>query len=107
MPNSKASSATISATIIDVAKRAGVSVATVSRVLTKTATVAPETVARVQAAMAELKYVPRTAARNLAAKKTNTLGLLLKDIDGDFFAPLLSGIEAATREAGFDLLISA
>lgn len=95
-----------SVTIFDVAKRAGISPATVSRVLNQTAVVAPETVARVQAAMAELKYVPRTAARNLASRKTNTLGLLLTDIHGDFFVPLLSGIESAVREAGFDLLIS-
>ena len=93
-------------TIIDVAKRAGVSVATVSRVLNNSAIVTSETVARVQDAITELHYVPRTAARNLAARKTNTLGLLLSDIHGDFFAPLLSGIEAATSEAGFDLLIS-
>jgi LacI family transcriptional regulator len=103
MPNRKPSSVTI----FDVAKRAGISPATVSRVLNQTAVVAPETVARVQAAMAELKYVPRTAARNLATRKTNTLGLVLTDIHGDFFVPLLSGIESAAREAGFDLLISA
>lgn len=102
MPNRKTSSVTI----FDVAKRAGISPATVSRVLNKTAIVAPETVTRVQVAMTELKYVPRTAARNLATRKTNTLGLLLTDIHGDFFVPLLSGVEAATSEAGFDLLIS-
>jgi len=103
MPGSKAPSVTIDV----VAKRANVSVATISRVLNKPAIVAPETIARVQAAIAELKYVPHTAARNLATKKTNTIGLLMADIGGDFFAPLLSGIEAAAREAGFDLLISA
>jgi DNA-binding LacI/PurR family transcriptional regulator len=103
MPGSKAPSVTIDV----VAKRANVSVATISRVLNKPAIVAPETIARVRAAIAELKYVPHTAARNLATKKTNTIGLLMADIGGDFFAPLLSGIEAAAREAGFDLLISA
>ena len=102
MPSRKASPVTI----FDVAKRAGISVATVSRVLNHTAVVTPKTVARVQAAIDELKYVPHTAARNLATRKTNTLGLLLADIHGDFFAPLLSGIENATSEAGFDLLIS-
>jgi LacI family transcriptional regulator len=96
-----------SVTIFDVAKRAGISPATVSRVLNTPAIVAPETVERVQTAMIELKYIPRTAARNLATKKTNTIGLLMVDISGDFFAPLLNGIETATREAGFDLLISA
>ncbi len=95
-----------SVTIFDVAKHAGISVATVSRVLNNTAVVAPETIARVQAAVAELKYVPRTAARNLATRKTNTIGLLLTNIHEDFFAPLLYGIETAASEAGFDLLIS-
>jgi DNA-binding LacI/PurR family transcriptional regulator len=95
-----------SVTIDKVAKRAGVSISTVSRVLNNTAPVAPETIARVQAAIEELKFVPRTAARSLATRKTNTLGLL-SDIKGDFFTPLLNGIEVAAREAGFDLLISA
>lgn len=98
---------TRSLTIADVAEHAGVSPATVSRVQNNPDIVAPETVARVQAAMADLKYVPHTAARNLASRRTNTLGLLLTTIDGDFFAPLLSGIEAAARQAGFGLLISA
>lgn len=96
-----------SATISDVAERARVSVATVSRVLNNSAVVSPETVARVQAAVTELTYVPNTAARNLATRRTHTLGLVLADFHGDFFAPLLSGIERAAGEAGFDLLIAA
>ncbi len=98
---------TSSATIRDVARLADVSVATVSRYLNQTAVVSEETAARLQAAMAELKYVPQAAARHLATRKTNTLGLLLSNIHGDFFTPLLLGIEAATSEAGYDLLISA
>lgn len=97
---------TSSVTIRDVARRAGVSVATVSRLLNQTAPLAEETAARVQAAMAELHFVPHAAARKLATLRTNTLGLLLTDIQGDFFAPMLSGIERVTKEAGFDLLIS-
>lgn len=61
---------------------------------------------RVEAAMKELRYVPRAAARNLATRKTNTLGLLVSDILGDFFAPLITGIERVATEAGYDLLIS-
>jgi LacI family transcriptional regulator len=95
-----------SVTIRDVAKRAGVSIATVSRVLNQTVPVADETVARVQAAMQELRFVPHTVARHLATRQTQTVGLLLTDIQGDFFAPMLSGIESVTRDAGFDLLIS-
>lgn len=94
------------ATIADVAKRAGVSIATVSRFINQTAPVAEETAAQIRAAIAELKYIPYAAARSLASRKTNTLGLLLPDISSDFFPPMLRGIEAAARESGFGLLIS-
>src|SRR5512136_2357144 len=95
-----------STTIRDVARRAGVSVATVSRFINQTAVVSPEVSGRLTRVMAELKYVPRAAARNLATHRTNTLGLLLDALHGDFFAPLFYGIEAASSEAGYDLLIS-
>jgi LacI family transcriptional regulator len=93
-------------TIDDVARRAGVSISTVSRVINRTVPVSDEAASRVEAAMRELSYRPRAAARNLATRKTNTVGLLISGIEGDFFAPLLSGIESVTSEAGYDLLIS-
>jgi LacI family transcriptional regulator len=93
-------------TIDDVAELAGVSISTVSRVINRNVPVSDDIVARVEAAMQELKYIPRAAARNLASRKTNTLGLLASEVLGDFFIPLLSGIEGAVREAGYDLLIS-
>lgn len=93
-------------TIDDVAEKAGVSISTVSRVINRTVPVSEEIAIRVQQVMQELNYVPRVAARNLATNKTNTIGLLLTDIGGDFFAPLLSGIESVAGEAGYDLLIS-
>lgn len=93
------------ATIADVAERAGVSTATVSRVVNQTVPVSEETAARVWAAIDELNYVPHEAARQLASRKTRILGLLLHEISADFFAPLLRGIEAGARENGFDLLI--
>ncbi len=93
-------------TIDDVAQRAGVSISTVSRVINRAVPVSDEASRRVETAMRELSYRPRAAARNLATRKTNTLGLLISGIEGDFFAPLLSGIEAVTSEAGYDLLIS-
>jgi len=92
-------------TIADVARRAGVSIATVSRVLNRTAPVEAGTAERVRAAVTELNYVPHAAARTLASRKTNTLGLLLPEIGGEFFQPLLRGIEAGASEAGYDLLI--
>ncbi|MGB8643642.1 MAG: LacI family DNA-binding transcriptional regulator [Anaerolineae bacterium] len=93
-------------TIADVAHRSGVSIATVSRVINRTAPVDAATAFRVQAAMHELRYTPREAARSLATRRTNTLGLLLSQLNNDFFIPLLTGVEAAVRAAGFHLLIT-
>jgi len=93
-------------TIDDVAREAGVSIATVSRVINRNVPVSEEVVAKVEAAMQALRYVPRAAARNLASRKTDTLGLLLTELLGDFFSPLLNGIESAANEQGYDLLIS-
>jgi DNA-binding LacI/PurR family transcriptional regulator len=94
-------------TILDVAQKAGVSIATVSRVINETTPVTPETMHRVQDAIKELAYIPRAAARILASNRTETLGLLLPEIGGAFFSPLLRGIEAEAQMAGFDLLIHA
>lgn len=94
-------------TISDVAKKAGVSIATVSRVINRTTPVASETAQRVQEAIRELSFVPRAAARVLASRRTETLGLLLPEIGGAFFSPLLRGIEAEAQAAGYDLLIHA
>lgn len=96
-----------SPTIADVAKRAGVSIATVSRVVNGTTPVIDETAKRVQAAIEELHYHPRAAARVLASRRTDTLGLLLPEIGGAFFSPLLRGIEAEARIGGYDLLVHA
>jgi len=94
-----------SSTIRDVARLAGVSVATVSRYINQTATIADETGRRVQEAMDTLTFTPHPIARNLATQRTNTIGLLLSDIGGQFYTPLLRGIEAVSSEAGYDLLI--
>ncbi len=92
-------------TIADVARQAEVSIATVSRVLNGTTPVQAEKADRVRSAMEELQFVPRQAARVLASKRTNTIGLLLPEISGAFFSPMLKGIEAAAHEAGYDLLV--
>jgi DNA-binding LacI/PurR family transcriptional regulator len=102
MPEPKTSS---QATIADVASRAGVSIATVSRVVNQSAPVAADTAARVRAAIDELSYRPHVAARGLARGRMNALGLITDLISVPFFAPLLQGIESAAREANFDLLI--
>lgn len=93
------------ATIADVAELARVSIATVSRVINQTGPVADETAAQVLAAIAELKYVPHAAARGLASRRTQTLGLLLPGISDQFSTAMLRGIEVGAREGGYDLLI--
>ena len=105
MKPESASKAPARATIADVAKRARVSIATISRVINQTGPVTEETATRVQAAIAELNYVPHAAARGLASKRTNTLGLVVSGISSPFLVPLLRGIEIGAREAGFALLV--
>ena len=75
-----------SATIRDVARKAGVSVATVSRFLNQNARLAPGTQEQVVAAIQELDYVPESAARNLSNRKTNAIGLLLPAVGWDHFS---------------------
>jgi DNA-binding LacI/PurR family transcriptional regulator len=95
------------ATITDVAKLAGVSISTVSRVLNETAPVSEDAVVRVRNAVEMLSFTPHAAARTLAVRKTDTVGLLLPEMASSFFVPTLRGIESAVREAGLDLLIFA
>jgi DNA-binding LacI/PurR family transcriptional regulator len=95
-----------SVTIRDVARKAGVSVATVSRYINRNATVSPEVSERLRAVMTELKYVPHAAARHLASRKTRVVGLLLNNLHNDFFVPLLNGVEAVVRKKGYNLLIA-
>ncbi len=93
------------ATISDVARLAGVSIATVSRVVNGTAPVAEDTVQRVREAIATLGYTPHAAARKLAGRETGTLGVLLPEVAAEFFFPLVRGIAEEVRNAGYDLLI--
>jgi LacI family transcriptional regulator len=97
---------TYSSTIADVARMAGVSISTVSRVVNGSAPVDESTAERVRAAIVAKGYVPHTAARNLARRSTNTLALLLPSIGEDFFSLMMRGIEEAATAAGYDLLIA-
>ena len=76
-------------TIADVAEHAQVSIATVSRVLNGTTPIQTDKAERVRLAMQELHFVPRSAARVLASRKTNTIGLVFSEISGAFFPHLL------------------
>ncbi|HEY0592221.1 MAG TPA: LacI family DNA-binding transcriptional regulator [Thermoanaerobaculia bacterium] len=93
-------------TIRDVASRAGVSVATVSRVLNEKALVRQETVKRVLDAAKELQYVPHGGARSLSMRRTSTVGVVLPDLHGEFFSEVIRGIDIAARRRGFHLLVS-
>jgi LacI family transcriptional regulator len=95
-----------SVTIRDVARKAGVSVATVSRYLNKNTPVSEQLSLRIQRVMDELNYVPMATARHLAMGKTHTIGLLLTNMHNDFFAPLLAGIEGVVSNKGFNLLVA-
>src|SRR5690349_16882533 len=95
-----------SVTIYDVARQAGVSVATVSRYLNQNAPVSLEVSDRLDKVMTELRYVPHAAARHLASRKTRVIGLLLNNLHNDFFVPLLNGIESIVRQKGYNLIIA-
>jgi LacI family transcriptional regulator len=87
-----------SITIREVAKQAGVSVATVSRYINRNAPVSDEVSGRLEQVMTELKYAPHAAARQLASRKTRVIGLMLTNIHNDFYVPLLNGVESVIRQ---------
>lgn len=93
-------------TISEVAKKAGVSNATVSRVLSGTAVVKEETKSRVMDAINALSYVPNQAARSLASNKTFTIGLVASSIDTIYYGPAASGVEKALRGADRHVIIA-
>ncbi len=95
-----------SATIRDVARAADVSVATVSRTLNGIESVAAKTRDRVLRAVGELDYVPHSGARALSTRRTDTIGVLLPDLHGEFFAELIRGLDLAARARGLHLLLS-
>ncbi len=93
-------------TIKDVAKAANVSVASVSRALNGSTTVTEETRQLVLAAARSLRYIPHSGARSLSTSRTDTIGVLLPDLYGEFFSELIRGIDTAARRRGLHLLVS-
>lgn len=93
------------ANIQDVAKLAGVSIATVSRVLNGTARVNSEVKARVDAAIQELHYQPNPAARSLRIHRSKIIGLLISDIQNPFFIHLIQGVEDEAQKNGYSLIL--
>lgn len=92
--------------IYEVARIAGVSIATVSRVLNGKGPVRADTSRRVLQAVESLGYVPHGAARSLSTRRSMNIGVLLPDVHGEFFSEIVRGIDLAARAAGYHVLIS-
>ncbi|MEM1043666.1 MAG: LacI family DNA-binding transcriptional regulator [Bacteroidota bacterium] len=96
----------MSVTIRDVARRAGVSISTVSRVLNGTAAVHEDKRRSVVEAAEALGYSPNPVARSLLGKETGGIGVLLPYVSGEFFAEFLNGLDEAAQHSGRFLIIS-
>ena len=93
-------------TIRDVAKNAGVSVATISRYMNHSGQVSQEVGERISQVMLELNYSPHAVARQLATMRTHAVGLLITTVMNDFFSPLVNGIFSVTTENNYNLLVA-
>lgn len=96
----------MSTTIREVARQAGVSVATVSRALNGSGHVKARTRDRVLEAARQLRYVPNGSARSLTTSRTRTVGVLLPDLYGEFFSEVLRGIDQTARRSRYHTLVS-
>ncbi|TVR60213.1 MAG: LacI family transcriptional regulator [Spirochaetaceae bacterium] len=92
-------------TIKDVAREAGVSTATVSRVINNDARITVETRLRVLEAIAKLNYTVNSIARSLKSNRTHTVGFLTPEIANDFFMTVAQGVEDELRAAGYNMII--
>ncbi|NLZ51844.1 MAG: LacI family transcriptional regulator [Thermoanaerobacteraceae bacterium] len=95
----------MSYTIYDVAKKAGVSIATVSRVLNNSRLVSEKTQQKVKRVIEELNYTPNIIASALTKKSTLTIGLLIPDISNPFYSELSRGVEDASNDFNFNTVI--
>lgn len=95
------------ATIYEVSKLAGVSLATVSRVINNTVPVREATKLKVEAAMKELGYRPNSVAQSLASNRSNSIGILVSELGGPFYGELLSRIENEFRAQGKHVIVAA
>ncbi|WP_334065211.1 LacI family DNA-binding transcriptional regulator [Alteromonas genovensis] len=95
------------ATIYEVSEAAGVSLATVSRVMNGNTKVSDRTRKKVETAMAELGYQPNAIAQSLASNRTNSVGLLVSELHGSYFGDLMSTVEQALKQYGKHVIITA
>jgi LacI family transcriptional regulator len=91
-------------TIYDIAKKAGVSAMTVSRVINNNGRISEATRKRVRKVMEELHYIPNSMARSLVLQKTKILSLLITDITNPFYTTIARGAEDAAKKSGYGLL---
>ncbi|KAF1302718.1 LacI family DNA-binding transcriptional regulator [Candidatus Enterococcus willemsii] len=91
--------------IKDIAKKAGVSISTVSYALNGSSKVTEETRARIQAIAEELNYVPNMAARTLKRRQTNIIGVYLADYGGSFYGELLEGIKKGLALFDYEMIV--
>lgn len=91
--------------IKQVARRAGVSTATVSHVINKSTYVTPETTRKVEDAVRELGYSPSPIARGMKSKKTKTIGLMIDSVSSPFFAEVAKGVEIAAHLYGYNTIL--
>jgi LacI family transcriptional regulator len=96
---------TVTVTIYDVAREAGVSMATVSRVVNNNPNVKPQTRKKVFEAIDRLGYRPNAVARGLASKKTTTVGVVIPDISNSIFAEVARGIEDIANMYHYNIIL--
>jgi len=96
----------VATTIHDVARRARVSVTTVSRALTEPRLVSKSTLARVLAAAEQLAYRPNPAARSLITGKTGNIGIIVPDLENPFYTSILRGVQTRAHRAGYAVLLA-
>lgn len=96
----------MAATIYDVAKRAGVSVATVSRIANGSGKVSAKTAEKVQIAIQELNFRPNALGRNLSTSKTRTIGIVMPSMSNPVFADVVAGINELARQHDYTLMLT-
>src|SRR5258707_15454302 len=92
-------------TMREVAKRAGVSPATVSRVLNKTHYISVETQRRVLEVVGQMKYFKNVHARRLATGRSDLFGLVISEVANPYFSEIIRGFQAAAWDCGFDVVL--
>src|SRR5436309_8358494 len=96
----------MTATIKEVARKAHVSIATVSRVLNNVGPVDEGTRRHVRNIARQLKYIPNAVGRSLSTKRTDAIGLLLPDLYGEFFSEVLRGCDQTVQRARYHFVVS-